>query len=535
MNCGGGIRPSAGVVPPAAGAGRTHGWRHTALAAAVGIAVFFLLAQTTSQHGMSWDEATYRTTAALYLKGELFHEFWRSVDRHPPLVKYLMLLGLRLQPFSSFLANMRFGQLLATATLAAWFFWCVRRHLPAGAALLATAVLLTIPRVFFHMQVAATDGLLAVLLFVMAERFTLSSRPLPRFLWVALLLALALLTKYSVVLMLPPMALYLLWISRRRLAELAGLALACLAAWLLMLALYVPLWPDLWARFLVSLQVLVDHPFAQNRALFAGTIYGGRDTPALYLPVMLLLTTPLPLLAAFVWCWRRCLHDPLARFTLLLTVWVLVFFALPGVPIYDAERQVVFMFPFAVYAIACATARLAARWQSLLLGGLLAANLVPLISDFPHESSYYNALIGGRPGAERAGYDIAQHAEGVNAEVIAWMNNNLPPHARVLPIPMNPLAFSYWQKYGGLRKDFGFLGAEPFGYRLVQNRLGFFDRAALADELDDPTPLFAIRREGVIIVAIYQRREPLPAVAAPGGAVPPPPLQPRGSVAVSQR
>lgn len=466
---------------------------------------WLILASTTIHHGLSWDEATYRHTVSFYQLGDFYPDWWRINDRHPPLVKYLMLAGMRLCPDRAFPLGLRAGHLLAMAALAALFFQCLRRRLPWDESLLATVVLFSIPRFFYHAQVATTDALMAALLFALAAGFTSPAPCRRRYLTFIPLLALALLTKYSAIIILPPLLLYILRHARQRGRELLYFAAGCLAAWLLFLAGNLGMWAAPGPRFIASLRLLVEYPYESNTALFRGITYGGRDTPAAYLTVMLLLTTPLPLLAALAWRLVRP-ADHLAWLGIVFLAFILLFFALPSVPIYDAERQAVFIFPFIVYVVAAGLARYARRWRYAVLLVLLAGNLFPLLRDFPQESSYFNLLAGGRPGAAASGYDIALHADGVNREFIGWLNANMPPQAHIRPMPMNPYAFLYWQRSGLLRPDLVFFeDAQPFAYVLLQNRRGYLGNNRLLDHAD---PLFAVRREGVIIAAVYRDSPP---------------------------
>lgn len=218
---------------------------------------------------------------------------------------------------------------------------------------------------------------------------------------------------------------------------------------------------------------------------------------------MLLLTTPLPLLAAFLLVIRRP-PDALSRLAVHVVACTLIFFALPGVPVYDSVRQAIFLFPFLIYLLVAGIGRWPPRWRTLLLAALLLANLSALAAYFPHEASYYNGLAGGLAGAVARGYDATLYGNDLTPEFLAWLNAHLPENARVAAAPFNLRTFKVLREHGLLRRDLDFIAADrPPEFLILQQRGAFFTPRMQAI-LDRETPLYAVRSEGVILAAVYR-------------------------------
>jgi 4-amino-4-deoxy-L-arabinose transferase-like glycosyltransferase len=109
------------------------------------------------------------------------------------------------------------------------------------------------------------------------------------------------------------------------------------------------------------------------------------------------------------------------------------------------------------------------RWgEALTSAVVLAPALAALLAIHPYELSYYNALIGGTPGAWRRGYELTYWYDAFTPSVIEDMNRLLPPGAEL--DHLNPKTetsmqvFYDLQSLGHLRPDIrlGRRGADRF-------------------------------------------------------------------------
>ena len=116
---------------------------------------------------------------------------------------------------------------------------------------------------------------------------------------------------------------------------------------------------------------------------------------------------------------------------------------IPGLPAHDGLRQLVpsfFFLPvlaaFGARWLANRPARLVARrlGQAVVTGCLATAGWSTL-SFHPYELAYYNALIGGPAGAKAAGMESTYFWDTASADVLEWMNANLPRNSTVLIFP----------------------------------------------------------------------------------------------------
>jgi hypothetical protein len=183
---------------------------------------------------------------------------------------------------------------------------------------------------------------------------------------------------------------------------------------------------------------------------------------------LLAIVTPLgtlALLAAGIWAaaarWRK---DPADSWALFL---VLQFFTLPvlrmvGVPAHDGVRlmQPTLWFLAALAGVGAAwivstvakqpSADEAARskrggFATAALGVVMLAALVNLVRCHPHELSYHNQVIGGLPGAWRAGCEVTYWYDAVNRPALEKIRDALPKGA-VLRHHQHVDVFSDWER-----------------------------------------------------------------------------------------
>jgi hypothetical protein len=203
---------------------------------------------------------------------------------------------------------------------------------------------------------------------------------------------------------------------RERLGLLARWGVAGAVAWGVMVAL----WP--WAH-----EDPLHHPIAAIRmasdfervypVLFDGQTFSSNALPRTYLPTYLLIATPLPLLvlavAGLLFEGLRVRTDatPGTRFAFGVTVLWLTLPVLLVVAIapnlYDGLRHFLFVLPALAVLAALGAWHLAARWPTgraawLAWAGVVLAltvSWVSIVRLHPYQTSYFNALVGGLPGA----------------------------------------------------------------------------------------------------------------------------------------
>lgn len=503
---------------------------HTAWAigAAFAVLTFVLLLVTTGSVGVTWDEPIYNTTAeaaarwlALIAQGNFSQAFdpftfgvsWGLANEHPPLLRIINGLGWALtRNLLPVPTSHRIGGLILAALAIGMLVTTQARQHGLAAGLFAGAALLTMPRVFFHAQLAALDFPVAALWWLATLGFYLAVQR-PRW-WSPLLigtgLGLALLTKINAVLLIPYWALWLLVFRRERRAWLAftlGLPVG--------LFVLIAGWPWIWKDPLGGLinWVKFFRFHFEIRQWFAGHLYV--DTPWYLPPAIVGITTPTLLLALAAfgvltahrrrpageshatlassgWTWLHLLG---------LTV-VMGYYMLPITAVHDQDRL---LMPVFVHLAALAgdgfmaladglerfgkglrqnlgvrfprgpinsapntiqaqsrpmvPARVSLRAALGIL--LLLPGVAGIIRLHPFELSYYNGLVGGPKGAARMGMETIYFAS-TYGYFLPYLNE-LPSGSRLWVMPNSWDVLYYYQLNGLLRRDLVLLRPPGWG------------------------------------------------------------------------
>jgi len=467
--------------------------RHRLLAALfVFLAVSGLAAATASDPGLTWDEAIYFGYAVSYV--EWFRRpaldepslirAWGgarpdpSTGRrrwvfpgqvHPPLGKVWIALWFALLGVG--VASARIGAaFLSGGAAAALYLWgAARRGERAG--WLAAAVLLLIPRVFGHGHLASLEmpTLLLWLLTVVAFEEGIARRG-----WsiaCGVLFGLALLTRATALFL--PLVLWpwgLIFHGRRALRNIVAMLLCGPA-------MFVAFWPGLWPDVASSATAWLRYWFGpgdSGRTLvpvfYLGRSWSDRPAPWHYPFVMLLATTPLPVLAGAVtgaagWLarlgrrWRTEGHVALI---VAAGGFHPILMAMPGGPRYDGVRLMLPAMPFlallAAYGADDAWARVCARLRGRALriatGGVLAAWLAAPVAAFhPFQLSYYGELVGGPWGAKRLGFETTYWDDTLTDEVLQWVKAHTRPGERVARVAVGDEVWAWHTHLGVLAPD----------------------------------------------------------------------------------
>ncbi len=542
--------------------------------------VFALLLGTATSIGVTWDEPIYSQAAENAARwfgtlltggpGAAFEQTafgvgWGLVNEHPPLVRVLNGLGWALtRGVLPAPTTHRVGSMVLAAFTIGVLAAATARRAGAAAGLFAAAAVLTMPRVFFHAHLGASDFAHAATWFLATLAFyhATSSRRWWAPLLAGLGLGLALLTKINAVLLIPYWGAWLLLYRRNGRAWLVFLLSLPVA-----LVVLIAGWPWIWGNPVAGLANWVKffRVHFEIRQWYAGRLYV--KTPWYLAPVTVGITTPVALLGlALLGLFsqegkpgstpdgagsrRRPAVSEWNGLHLLGILTVVGYYMLPITAIHDQERLLLPAFlQIAVLAgggfallnawlARVLTARLGAhdasfgrviRWS--VGAGLAVILLLPgLLGNFrlhPFELSYYNEAVGGAAGARRLGMETTYYASTYGHFLPEL--NGLPAGSKLWVMPNSWDVIYYYQRNGLLRDDLVLLrppgwgsfyddtgvlhaegGLESADYALIDRRQTTFN---------DTIPEYAIQlkwaaskpeiarleRDGVLLAALYSK------------------------------
>jgi 4-amino-4-deoxy-L-arabinose transferase-like glycosyltransferase len=434
------------MVPEAAG----RPWR---LPLALGLAAGLSVVLTLAGPGVTIDEPldvrpgrTYVTTLLSrglgFFESGTVVEVFRDNAEHPPLGRWLLGIASTIgQPVETlwlgadphrpplYVLSGRLAPALTFAALVALVTHTAARRYgnPSGAA--AGFALAVMPRAFAHAHLGALDTFIAffwVAALCAADRALTSRRPVAAMMLAGAVWALALLTKIHAWFLIPVVAVW----SPVRLRT-PGRTLVAFAAWVTTgLALFVAGWPWLWYDTASRLRAYLGTGVvrATIRVLYFGTVYADRDVPWHYPWVYFVLTVPVGLhvlgligLADRLRDVRRG-GDP---FPLLVVssigLFLLVFST--KIPVYDGERLFLPAFPLWALFVGVGFGVIWEKWGKtnllkVCLFGILVCQVYGVCATYPFGLSYYNALIGGLPGAEKLGLELTYWGDAVDGALL---------------------------------------------------------------------------------------------------------------------
>ena len=392
--------------------------------AAAAAAAFLLCGLGSSQPGLTIDEGLNVRPGVVLVRAEwqsglatlspsLQSEIFTELQPHdyPPLGR--VVLGLAHEavvavrgshatgsPGGIDVTAARWGSAACFGLTIALVGWFTLRWAGSLAGLAAAVAMLTTPRLLAHAQIASIETVLnlvyAACVLITADRLAVTPTP-KRAAACGVLWGLVLLTKIQAVLIPVPLRAWMFWQHR-------GRALQPLAVYAAVgLAVFVVGWPWLWgdpigrtlAYFGQGTERIVLH------ATYFGQVIEDRAVPWHYPFVMFALTTPLIWLA--LGCYGLGTHRTDARTQLVAgtAAFAVLFFALPGIVVYDGPR--LFLVAFPLWAIlagaggATAWAKLKPKARRIAAGLAIGLPLLHLILLSPCWLSYY--AIGAGPAA----------------------------------------------------------------------------------------------------------------------------------------
>ncbi len=491
--------------------------------------------------GVTWDEPEYFASArriqswvvdlaaapSAAIQPDAIRTAWDPPEHdyfnpHPPVYKEGMALTEAV--FGSVLgsvAGFRLSSAVLFAVLVAAVVWTVSGVAGIIAGVSAGVSLLLMPRVFGHAHLATTDMPLTFL-------WTIATLAFATFLrrgggWrlglAMVVLGLALGTKFTGWLLPVPL---LVWaVLERRWWPWLVLVTGALVVWYAVV-------PIAWHEPLDVVTRLFDESMNRDRMAPFTTFYFGTAYPY-FVPwhqsiVMTLVTVPvgilsLSLVGAFDSVRSRSIlrpEDPrvaLARLCLLQIGFFLSLMALPSSPNHDGVRLFLPMFPFVAVLGGLGFSRLIGFVRAridergVVLGSLLLGIVFFLPAWWqtthvsPYYLSYYNELIGGLPGAARAGMEVSYWYDAMTPDFLARVEQEVPEGATVLNWP-TPKYLEELQAMGRLRTDIRVGREWPSPYLLLLARKSTLQSPFL-DVYENVQPVIAVELDGVELAGLY--------------------------------
>lgn len=389
-----------------------------------------------------------------WLERERVLQYWRWWPEripHPPLsrelgaVSYLALADV-IDPITAYRGAVGTTYSVLVAGVGAFVHRC-RGSLVAG--LGAGLCVMAIPAVFAYGHLALTDLFLAAFWFLSVAGLELHLRT-ERRLWLAaaaVFFGAAVATKFTGLLVGPVLGVWLL--IRKELSW--GRAAALVAGGV---GLFVLVNPVMWIDPALGLADYFGAGFQRRSQEATGIVthYLGQDylyRPPWHYPfVWTAVAVPVPVwlvVGAGGFGARSIRVAHLCALNLAVLYGALM---LPDAPLHDGVRLFLPAFPFFAvlaglgleqtreWAATALPERLRARSElaaALVLVGTVGVGVLQTARYHPYQLSYFNVLIGGVDGADRAGLEVAPMKEALTPAVLDGLAERIPPDATVDP------------------------------------------------------------------------------------------------------
>lgn len=484
-------------------------------------------------------------------------EHWRwYAERipHPPLSRQLSGLSwVLLRDVTDPLSAYRGAVLLTFAALVssvgaytAWRSGSLAAGLAAGLAVVA------FPALFAHGHLAHTDLFLTAFWFwsIVSLDVAVKEGGSGWFLASGVFLGAAAATKFSGLLLLPVLA---VWLLGNRSGAVAFLVL-CLAGALTFAAVNPVMWVDPVQGISDYLHGGLDRSAADETRIateYFGTVYLFRP-PWHYALVWSAIVFPPSLLLAALAGLAAPRSGALRWLTLLNMAVLYGALLLPSAPMHDGVRLFLPLFPF--YCVLAGTGAVAVgEWvtrglqirfpaiegrRDLVVALAVVLFIAPAAfrtaQVHPHQLSYFNGLVGGVAGAESRGIEITNLKEVLNREVLEDLAELMPSDAKVDPgFFLEELCFYQaigwappdWRAETQLSKPDGSDGialacegpesfttvaldrkAAPADFVFVLNRKAQWRRTESALAGFGGTPMYSVSLEGVPLMMVFRTR-----------------------------
>ncbi len=422
------------------------------LPVAVFAATWTILVFTAPGIPLVWDEQAYTDRARHILdwyRNEPFpfsqaaiRSHWFFIDQlegHPAGFAILIAIAQSLAgPLTDPLTAARIGPITLFCVACAAVAVRLKKDCGTAAAVVAPVLLVTFPRMFSEAHFATQDGqLTAWWLLLWTAQSSLSST-VRGAIGLGVALGLTTATKFTGWLAWGPVIASQL--IRRNPVAVQRLFFMVLPA---ALVVFYMLNPPLWHDPVGGLREHFSRNFSRDtvpdvRTMFFGRIYDmERSLPWYNTLAWLVLVTPMPtLLLGTLGLWRLVARPTTWSATLVLH-WatLMIARALPGTPPHDGIRLFLPAFGFwcvlaaigaqSVFAAIAAISSTSARWAlRSALTAMLLSGAVTVSRYYPQTLSHYSLLAGGLRGAAERGMEAAYWWDGLDSEVLLWLNNS---------------------------------------------------------------------------------------------------------------
>lgn len=394
--------------------------------------------------------------------------------------------------------DFRFGPILFFSLAIGAVFYRTKKEFGKTTALFAVLSLLLIPRLFAHAQIAAWDSSLIAAWLLAWATFPAALKHYRGAVLFGICLGLTFASKFSGFAAILP---FILWIIIRCLFErefdeprlfLRGLCSLAIAV-IIFLLFNPPLWSDPVGGF-VFFYDLNTQRFINVSVLFLGKMYDLHHSLPWYNTLFwTAITVPLGLLIFTAYGFADIIRDSQKRWTGLLIFLnlstLLVIRAFPGTPVHDGIRLFAPAFAFLALISGIGAASLWNRYSnensSMLQSTKPFVLSVYLICLFnmgwyaPQWLSYYNVLIGGLPGAIRAGMEPTYYWDSFDEEVVCWLEEHTKDNrqvafsiasTRTFELYKNKRRFSFQPVVIKPETTLGELRQQGFRYYVLQRR-----------------------------------------------------------------
>ena len=239
-------------------------------------------------------------------------------------------------------------------------------------------------------------------------------------------------------------------------------------------------------------------------------------------PVMLLITTPVPLLslcllgtAAALARWKT---EPVAALCVLQLTFFMVVMGLPSSPNHDGIRLFLPLFPFlallmgrGIHRLNCSLRQQVrpGTYRASVMIGLALFYLPPAAQTYsyaPFYLAYYNEMVGGLSGAVVRGFEATYWYDAMLPEFLDAINETVEPGDHIAVWPSRPY-YEELQRYGYLRDDVVITETIPSTYYLQLSRLSNFDAIQWA-VYKHVQPVLSVTHDGVELAALYSWAAP---------------------------
>lgn len=504
----------------------------------------FALLATSPALPMAWDEgnaidraasieqwlamAVHPRSTALAFQPAVIAAHWPFTTQregHPAFYGLLIALGHTVSGgFLGPLEAYRLGPMLLFAVAVGACFARVRRLFGWPAAWGAVTALVLLPRLFAHAHFASFDGPLTACWLLAWCAFPDSPERRRRWALWGICLGMTFACKATGWLAVLPFVIWAMVVYRRRAWQ--GLAIGGAVALAVFFVLNPPLWHAPVAGLLRFLWLNTHrHELAglNIATLFLGRMYNLEHplppyNTLLWTALALPLGTLLLFLLGLAMAWRG--ENRSASLLVVLNWAMLVIVrALPGVPVHDGIRL---FLPSVAFAAILAGLGFAALWRwghpdhSLLrrcglrtLGVcLLGSAAVPMLCYAPQWLAHYSVLIGGLPGATRAGMEPTYYWDSLDRATIHWLNANTEEGEVVCFAAAPPRNLAYLHAWGHLEVETSLQPLPGCRWYVIQHRPSGWSRLD-ARLFSEGQPSYEMRLRGSCAEYLGLSRVPL--------------------------